>query len=317
MKIKQLLMFLILSLVLLGVSIFVAAEEIKQPFPKDTSNIELGLSSLVIFFLFILILSIVFLFIFREKLMWILAIVGGLYALIIHLIFFDSGDAGVALGAIPLFWPVGLTGFFSGLMVAMFSPFINFTSKSFEVLAGMINILFWVIIGMLIGYVIKKKKGGKKNKSSENKIKKRNNKKLIIFFGGLVFFLISINVALALEWQYGSTHVHTGYSTKVGYDGNIFYDEDNCWQEGGIFGHGGPGYDVYELKEQALDMNIHWLAFSDHSYCLDSSEFNTVKSDCQAAQDSSFSCLWGEELSVNEDVSDTELMCILCYLKGW
>lgn len=127
--------------------------------------------------------------------------------------------------------------------------------------------------------------------------------------------IISIPLVPAVEWVYGSTHQHTGYSTWWGYDGDPDTDEDDCLPIT-LEGPANPddpfrlglGYTVEELKAQALDMDIHWLAFSDHSYCIDANEFNTVKTDCQAVQDSSFTCLWGEELSAAEIVDEDKII---------
>jgi len=49
-----------------------------------------------------------------------------------------------------------------------------------------------------------------------------NKKMLNVIFLILFFSLINIQIVLAVEWQYGSTHQHTGYSTWWGYDGSKF-----------------------------------------------------------------------------------------------
>jgi|SRR3989344_111336 len=136
--------------------------------------------------------------------------------------------------------------------------------------------------------------------------------KNILFIIFLIFFIWGLSFISALEWHYGSTHVHTGYSTWWGYDGQSSTTGDNCIPnslEGPSNSNPlflGLGYTVTELRDQAANLNLDWLAFSDHSYCLDSSEFDNVKNDCQNAQSSGFSCLWGEELSAAEIVSDIE-----------
>ena len=129
----------------------------------------------------------------------------------------------------------------------------------------------------------------------------------MIFISVLTLFLINVGLVVvnAETWSYGvSLHQHTGYSTWWGYDGNPFTFDDDC-QPRALEGHI-MGYSVEELKESALNQGLKWLAFSDHSYCIDSSEFNQVKSDCQNAQDSDFTCLWGEEVSATEIVDDIE-----------
>ena len=136
--------------------------------------------------------------------------------------------------------------------------------------------------------------------------------KLLII--GLFIFVVSIPSIFAYDWIEGSLHQHTGYSTSLGPDG-IPFTGDGCSVL--LEGHlGSPfrGYGVDELKESALDLGLDWLAFSDHSYCLDSSEFDTIKEDCQNAQNSEFTCLWGEELSVSDKSNDG--IDILIYLSG-
>ncbi len=118
-------------------------------------------------------------------------------------------------------------------------------------------------------------------------------------FLGLVFTLISIPL-LTAAWRYGSLHQHTGYSTQWGYNGIPQAGlGDDCLKESLSF----LGYTVAELEEDARYINIDWLSFTDHSYCLSSSEFNTVKTDCQNAQSGIFTCLWGEELSVDDELN--------------
>lgn len=124
---------------------------------------------------------------------------------------------------------------------------------------------------------------------------------IVIIFS---FILFTISFSSSLEWNYGSTHVHTGYSTWWGYDGNPLTFGDDCNPralEGPSNSNPlflGLGYDVSELKEQAGNLNIDWLAFSDHSYCIDAQEFTRVRDDCLNAQDTNFSCMWGEDYVV-------------------
>ena len=65
------------------------------------------------------------------------------------------------------------------------------------------------------------------------------------------------------------------------------------------------GDTVEELAADALDSDLNYLAFSDHSYCIDSSEFNQVQNDCEVVDDDeqnypNFTCLMGEELSTQD-----------------
>ena len=131
-------------------------------------------------------------------------------------------------------------------------------------------------------------------------------KRIFVFLIFAVFLVFSISLVSSTSWETGSLHQHTGYSTWWGYDGNAFTFGDDCQPR--ILE--GPqnllGYEVDELKDKALDENLDWLGFSDHSYCINSSEFNIVKSDCQNAQSGSFSCLSGEELSTQDSEGDDE-----------
>ena len=130
------------------------------------------------------------------------------------------------------------------------------------------------------------------------------NRKILKSILLLLFFSLISQTIMAANWNYGIIHQHTGFSTGWGYD-TIPFNDDDC-EPRALEGHTW-GYEVEELKEEALDLGLHWLAFSDHSYCIDSDEFDVVKEDCQDAEDSSFTCLWGEELSAAEIVNDIEL----------
>ena len=139
-------------------------------------------------------------------------------------------------------------------------------------------------------------------------IKKGNRILLIIFMIMLLIPLIS-----AAEWYYGTMHDHTGYSSVLGYDGSYFAYSDNCWIESAtLLNPIDTGYSIFDLKDQAKSLGSSWQSYSDHSYCLDSTELNTVKNDCNTVDqdDSDFTCLSGEELSVKEDVSDVEWFCV-------
>ena len=93
---------------------------------------------------------------------------------------------------------------------------------------------------------------------------------ILIVLTILIFELISADI-----WYPGSLHQHTGYSTIEGYDGNPDTDSDNCLPIGLELNF--QGYTVAELAEDAGSLGLRYLGFSDHSYCVDSSEFNTVE----------------------------------------
>ncbi|MEK6937647.1 MAG: hypothetical protein AABX04_01245 [Nanoarchaeota archaeon] len=126
----------------------------------------------------------------------------------------------------------------------------------------------------------------------------------------LVVLLLSSNLVLA-GWYKGSLHQHTGFSTETGYDGVEGGGGDDCseWLEGIPLFHTEQGKNVPYLTQSAVNQGLSWLSFTDHTYCLDSSEFNTVKNDCDTENTNragSFACLTGVELSVSEEVRDSE-----------
>ncbi|MBS3083735.1 hypothetical protein J4423_02945 [Candidatus Pacearchaeota archaeon] len=129
----------------------------------------------------------------------------------------------------------------------------------------------------------------------------------LLFFVGL-FLLLSIIIqgVMASELIKGSLHQHTGFSAGLGYDGRIG-GGDGCLPP--LEGHPFEGTDVFDLADQAIDLGLSYLAFSDHSYCINSSEFNTVKNDCIVVDNDEdnypgFTCLIGEELSVSDAFND-------------
>jgi len=137
---------------------------------------------------------------------------------------------------------------------------------------------------------------------------KNKNKSIVLLLLLTAIFIFSLDVVLA-DWYKGSTHQHTGYSTEVGYDGDFFTFNDNCNQLlEGVPWAVEHGLNVSSLKQNATALNLSWLAFTDHSYCLDEDEFNVVKTDCNTedAARSNFTCLSGTELSVREHFPEIE-----------
>jgi len=64
---------------------------------------------------------------------------------------------------------------------------------------------------------------------------------------------------------------------------------------------------ISELKTQAINplIGLNWTSITDHSYCLDSNEWNAIVNNCtEINQGGDFVCLPSEELSVNEIVED-------------
>ncbi|MBS3076250.1 putative metal-binding motif-containing protein [Candidatus Pacearchaeota archaeon] len=141
-------------------------------------------------------------------------------------------------------------------------------------------------------------------------VKNKKIKKFIIFFGILIVNLIVITGFVSSgDWYSGELHVYTGFRGETGYDG-LPSVPDNC-------GNGNAeGFNVSELKSQALARGIEWQGYADESFCLQSPEFNTVKTDCENAEDSSFTCLHGETLVVKDDSEAwySEQYCLQCAL---
>ena len=143
-----------------------------------------------------------------------------------------------------------------------------------------------------------------------NKNKKRTA--LILILLGII--ILNAYPSFGANWYKGTLHTHTGFSTYSGYDGNPDTDEDDCLLElvtiYDYYFHNQPGKNISQLKQQALGLGLKWQSFEDHSYCLDSSEFQTVKTDCiNAQQNGTYTCLAGEELSVYDGLFDKESLC--------
>ncbi len=170
---------------------------------------------------------------------------------------------------------------------------------------GLIQLIFLIfmgiIVGTIFGFVI-------------SKLRKRNtsliNKNLLIFITiSLIFSLISINMVSAGDWYRGDLHVHTGVSSRAGYDGSIIWWGDNCPAES----LNGYGWTVQEIRNQlhrlGYDSSGVWISITDHSYCLDSDEWNDI---IVADSESNTGTFWGnkflfmpsEELSVEEECAD-------------
>jgi len=118
------------------------------------------------------------------------------------------------------------------------------------------------------------------------------NKKTISYF---VLIMIITTSVLAGDWYEGELHVYTGFRGSEGYDGNIFTPADGC-----SIGYA-DGYDIEELKTRAKARGIEWQGYADENFCLEESEFNTVKTDCENAEDSSFTCIPGETVVVSDN----------------
>jgi len=131
----------------------------------------------------------------------------------------------------------------------------------------------------------------------------------IILFVIFTVLLIS-EESSAINFYRGSLHQHTGFSNLYGYDSNPFTTHDNCLPIG-LEGHF-IGYEVQELADEAANLGLDYLGFSDHSYCIDAGEFGTVRNDCVGARNGTFACLVGLELSTEDVLGDNESL-LHCY----
>ncbi len=141
-------------------------------------------------------------------------------------------------------------------------------------------------------------------------INKFNNRNKWIYIL-LIIILINISIISAADWYRGELHVYTGFRGESGYDGKPTVP-DNC-------GNGkAEGLNVEELKLRAEARSTKWQGYADESFCLDSSEFNTMKTDCANAEDSDFTCLHGETLVVKDDESGLgEDFCVRCGINKY
>jgi hypothetical protein len=115
----------------------------------------------------------------------------------------------------------------------------------------------------------------------------------------LCLFLLQSSLVSAANWYKGTLHVHTGFSTGSGYDGNFFTLGDNCYLE--TLEALTEGRNVSQLKQNATSYGLSWQSFTDHSYCLNSSEWNNLISECSAQSDDDFLCTADMEFSIHDE----------------
>ena len=130
----------------------------------------------------------------------------------------------------------------------------------------------------------------------------------------LVIILINLLFLVSASTPYkGELHVYTGFRSGQGYGYNPPYfpptPDSACSMAGWV-----NSFNITQLKSIALAKGVQWQGYSDETYCLNSTEFNTVRQDCQNAQDGSFTCLHGETLPTKDDVESSlsELYCLYC-----
>ena len=91
------------------------------------------------------------------------------------------------------------------------------------------------------------------------------SKKISFISIGIVLISLTYLVLASSPYK-GSLHQHTGFSAGLGYDGSIG-GGDGCLPP--LEGHPFEGTNVTELRDQALNLGLDYLGFSDHSYCID------------------------------------------------
>lgn len=153
--------------------------------------------------------------------------------------------------------------------------------------------IMFASVGALLGLLI--------NKYQNTKVIHVKNKRLIMEFIllGIIFQLMFVSGA---DWYKGELHTYTGFR------GSGYGNTDSCFI--GI----ADDFTVSDLKTRAKARGITWQGYADENFCLDSSEFTTVKNDCTSASDLSFTCLSGETLTVKDDTESaiSETYCVYC-----
>lgn len=178
--------FLLLIILVLFLGIHLStAEQIEQTnksfIEKDTGEMiiqfiwnNMIFTSIIFILLFILIIILALLFIFKKNLIWILPFFGGLigtsYMLIPFLFVLNhsGGDPGpFIIYFFPSFWLAGLTLGLFVIIVGLLNLIPNLPleiTSLFNEIVSTLNLIAWMIIGVLIGNLIKKKKTVKKSK---------------------------------------------------------------------------------------------------------------------------------------------------------
>ncbi len=119
------------------------------------------------------------------------------------------------------------------------------------------------------------------------------------------------------QWYFGDLHVHTGYSSRAGYDGIWGYPHhcDDCNREA----ENASGYTVEQLRNNAWSHGRQWLTFTDHSYCIEDvndcgiSEWNHLLEEVNryGYPNSSVLLVRSEEVSLEEDSCSIDIACHL------
>lgn len=70
----------------------------------------------------------------------------------------------------------------------------------------------------------------------------------------ITVLILQSNLIYGEGWYKGTLHIHTGYSSKAGYDSDINTESDNCPLES----VNPTGFNISQLKTQASG-NLEWL----------------------------------------------------------
>jgi len=106
----------------------------------------------------------------NNKLVWLSGIIGAIYALIPILISFWGGGlqtqgeySPMYILILPPFWPLLVTTILSVFLFSLLIKIGINMGNSLEGLGMLLNVVWWALIGILIGLTINKIKGRNKN----------------------------------------------------------------------------------------------------------------------------------------------------------
>jgi Mg-chelatase subunit ChlD len=114
----------------------------------------------------------------------------------------------------------------------------------------------------------------------------RKMKKTVLFIALILMLSVTIvnNVRAQTEnspvsavgnWRPGDAHLHSAHS----YDGRDT---------------------IADISDDAKNSGLDWIIITDHSYDMDTAEWQTARDECEAESDATFVVMCGEEISVDE-----------------
>lgn len=83
------------------------------------------------------------------------------------------------------------------------------------------------------------------------------------------------------RWFAGDVHIHSNYT------------DCDPWPYYGTL-------TIPEIKTNAISAGMNWTVITDHAYCLNLTTYEQIKQETTSVSDSTYACLFGEELSVRE-----------------